>query len=77
MLLCKQHKIPYKIIYPTEWRERCNFLKGHDLHRENQKKIAQQWVFATYGKKCTQDESDAICIGYTETEDQNDELNFE
>ena len=49
--------VEYKIIYASEW------LKGSDKHRNEQKKIAQQWVKDTYNLKCTQDEADAICIG--------------
>lgn len=63
ILLCQLNKIPYEIIYVNEWRKSCDFLKGNDKHREAQKKITQEWVAANYGKKCTQDEADAICIG--------------
>lgn len=66
LLLCQEKKVAYKIVRPSEWRSRCNFLKGNDLHRASQKKIAQDWVFKTYGMKCTEDEADAICIGYSE-----------
>jgi hypothetical protein len=31
----------------------------------------------TYGVKCTQDEADAICIGYAATQTIKDELNWE
>lgn len=55
--------VEYKIIYASEWRKSCDFLKGNDKHRNEQKKIAQQWVKDTYNLKCTQDEADAICIG--------------
>ena len=55
--------VEYKIIYASEWRKSCDFLKGNDKHRSEQKKIAQQWVKNTYNLKCTQDEADAICIG--------------
>ena len=39
--LCVENEIDYKLVYPSEWRKECNFLKGNDLKRENQKKIAQ------------------------------------
>lgn len=55
--------VKYKIIYASEWRKSCDFLKGNDKHRNEQKKIAQRWVKDTYNLKCTQDEADAICIG--------------
>jgi hypothetical protein len=41
MALCVENEIDYKLVYPSEWRKECNFLKGNDLKRENQKKIAQ------------------------------------
>ena len=59
--------VEYKIIYASEWRKSCDFLKGNDKHRNEQKKIAQQWVKDTYNLKCTQDEADAICIGVHST----------
>ena len=40
--------VEYKIIYASEWRKSCDFLKGNDKHRNEQKKIAQQWVKDTY-----------------------------
>ena len=61
--LFEQLGIQYNIVYATEWRKSCDFLKGNDKHRNEQKKIAQQWVKDTYNLKCTQDEADAICIG--------------
>ena len=69
--------LPLKIITPSEWRAICNFLKGEDKHRENQKKIAQQWVYEQLAQKCTQDEADAICIGYAATKQFDNELNWE
>ena len=70
MALCVENEIDYKLVYPSEWRKECNFLKGNDLKRENQKKIAQQWVKDKYDMKCTQDEADAICIAYAENKTQ-------
>lgn len=77
MRLCIQRGIPYKLIRPSEWRAECDFLKGNDKHRDNQKKIAQEWVKETFNKKCTQDESDAICIGYVLSKQEDNILNFE
>lgn len=64
ILLCQLNNIQYEIVYSSVWRKSCNFLKGNDKHRDAQKKITQDWVLKEYNKKCTQDESDAICIGY-------------
>ena len=65
ILLCQLNNIPYEIVYASEWRSKCNFLKGNDKHRDNQKKITQDWVKKQYNKICTQDEADAICIGFS------------
>lgn len=77
LALAAEYKLPYKIVYPTDWRADCDFLKGKDKHRENQKKIAQEWVKDTYQKKCTQDEADAICIGYSQSKQENDRLEWD
>ena len=77
MSLVAKYKIPYKIIYPSDWRADCAFLKGNDKHRENQKKIAQEWVKNTFQKKCTQDEADAICIGYAQSKHQENCLEWD
>ena len=71
ILLCKLNEIPYEIVYASEWRKYCNFLKGNDKHREAQKKITQEWVLKKYNKVCTQDEADAICIGVYGTLNDN------
>lgn len=67
----------YQIIKPSEWRAECHFLKGNDKHRENQKKIAQDWVQQQFQIRCTQDEADAICIGYATLQQMNNKINWE
>lgn len=67
ILLCEELRIPYQIVYASEWRKSCDFLKGNDKHRNEQKKITQKWVKDTFGLQCTQDEADAICIGFHAT----------
>lgn len=52
--------IPYEIVHSSSWKSTLG-IKG--AKREIQKKNAQQFVLNTYGKKVSQDESDAICIG--------------
>lgn len=75
--ICYQQKMPFEIWSPNQWRAECHFLKGNDKDRTAQKKIAQQWVLNQFGKKCTQDEADAICIGYAADHSANNELNWE
>lgn len=74
---CYNLKLPYEIYSPNQWRSICNHLKGNEKDRAAQKKLAQQWVRDRFGKTCTQDEADAICIGYAADHSANNELNWE
>lgn len=58
--LSREKGIPHEIIHSQTWKSTLG-IKGRD--RATQKRNAQEYVVATYGKKVTQDESDAICIG--------------
>lgn len=58
-LACEM-KIPHEIIHSQTWKSVLD-IKGRD--RATQKRNAQAYVAATYGKKVSQDESDSICIG--------------
>jgi hypothetical protein len=58
-LACEMN-IPHEIIHSQTWKSSLD-IKGRD--RATQKRNAQAFVTATYGKKVSQDESDAICIG--------------
>lgn len=77
MELCNEMYVPFTLLYPSEWRKACNFLKGNDTSRDSQKKIAQQWVLNTFKKKCTQDEADAICIGWGYLHQEPEEIVFD
>ena len=50
------------LVYPSEWRSYCGINDG-DQHRDSKKKQAQAKVKIWYDMECTEDESDAICIG--------------
>ena len=54
--------IDNELVYPTEWRSYCGIGSG-DQHRDARKKAAQAKVKIWYDIDCTEDESDAICIG--------------
>ena len=75
--LAQQLNLQCEILAPSEWRATCNFLKGNEKNRQAQKKIAQEWVMKTFGKNCTQDEADAICIGFAASQAAENELNWE
>ncbi len=74
---CWNIGMPVELLHPSEWRAACNLLKGQDKHRENQKKVAQEWVRKKFNKICTQDEADAICIGFAASQTADNELNWE
>ena len=50
------------LVRPSEWRSYCGINDG-DQHRDPKKKQAQAKVKIWYDIECTEDESDAICIG--------------
>ena len=54
--------IDHGLVYPSEWRSYCGVNDG-DQHRDAKKKQAQAKVKIWYDIECTEDESDAICIG--------------
>ena len=54
--------IDHDLVYPSEWRSYCGVNDG-DQHRDAKKKQAQAKVKIWYDIECTEDESDAICIG--------------
>ena len=55
-------KIPYKLAYSSTWRSFLGICGGEE--RENAKQQAQNYVRLMYHVKATQDEADAICLGY-------------
>lgn len=58
--LVTELKIPHTAVLSGTWKSTLG-IKGRT--RPEQKRNAQAFVQETYGIKCTQDESDAICIG--------------
>ena len=66
-------KIPYQAVHSQTWKSALN-IKGRA--RTDQKKAAQAYVIATYDKKVSQDESDAICIGSYVIKEKNSSFNW-
>ena len=58
--LARELNIPHELVHSQTWKSVLD-IKGRD--RATQKRNAQAYVAATHGKKVSQDESDAICIG--------------
>lgn len=63
--ICFEKKINYYIYLPSSWRSNIGFLKGHNLNRETQKKLAIDFAKKQYCKDVTDDEAEAICIGHS------------
>lgn len=66
-------EIPYQQVFSSTWKSSLG-IKGRA--RAEQKKAAQQYVANTYGKKVSQDESDAICIGSYIIKEKNSSFNW-
>ena len=58
--LARELNIPHELVHSQTWKSTLD-IKGRD--RVTQKRNAQEFVVKTFGKKVSQDESDAICIG--------------
>ena len=63
----------YYIIPPTVWK---STVKIAGKGRAKEKKLAQEYVFNTYGIRCTEDEADATCIGAHVIKKQESEFNW-
>ena len=59
--LAVELKIPAQSVYSTSWKSGVG-VKGQN--RAAQKKAAQDWVENKFGIRPTEDECDAICIGW-------------
>lgn len=60
LLSLRERDIKYHLVYASQWKSGIGI---HGKNRAEQKRNTQQYVLEKYGKKCTQDEADAICIG--------------
>ena len=66
-------QMDYTIVPPVVWKATFKIAgKG----RTKEKKMAQEYVFNTYGIKCTEDEADATCIGAHVIQKYESEFNW-
>lgn len=71
--LVTELKLDYVTVPPIVWKATFKIAgKG----RKVEKKLAQEYVLATYGIKCTEDEADATCIGAHIIKKQGSEFNW-
>lgn len=59
--VCREYKIPVEIVKAVEWKSSCRIPK---TVRKEEKLASQKFVTDKYNVVATEDESDAICIGY-------------
>ena len=71
--LLTELQMDYTIVPPIVWKATFKIAgKG----RAKEKKMAQEYVFNTYGIRCTEDEADATCIGAHVIKKQESEFNW-
>lgn len=61
LVTCYEKNIPCTIVHTATWRTHCK-IKAKS--RADQKRAAQLFVQNQFGQNATQDEADAICIGF-------------
>lgn len=59
---CLDEGIEYEVIAPSHWK---SVVKIKSKYRRDQKKEAMEFVDSFFGENATEDEADAICIGYS------------
>ena len=71
--LMTELEMDYTIVPPIVWKATFKIAgKG----RKAEKKLAQEYVLATYGIQCTEDEADATCIGAHVIKKQDSEFDW-
>ena len=71
--LMTELQMDYTIVPPIVWK---STFKIAGKGRAKEKKMAQEYVFKTYGFRCTEDEADATCIGAHVIKKQESEFNW-
>ena len=59
--VCLDEGVEYSVISPSHWK---SIVKIKSKYRRDQKKEAMEFVDSFFGENATEDEADAICIGY-------------
>ena len=61
---CAAHKIRTEILGPSQWRAALKYKQGAKVKREELKRQSMDYVKNNFGlMDCTEDQSEAICIG--------------
>lgn len=75
--MCYMSNIRLKIMSPSQWRKLLGFYIGPKVTRPYLKAQSVAYVKREYGIECTDDESDAICIGAAFHKIKNDDIDIE
>lgn len=75
--MCYMSNIRFKIMPPSQWRKLLGFSIGPKVTSPNLKAQSVAYVKREYGIECTDDESDAICIGAAFHKIKNDDIDIE
>lgn len=62
--MCLDCKVLFEIYKPSSWRKVLNFDQGKGIKRDDLKQQAKKYVLQTFGVAATEDQSEAICIGW-------------
>jgi len=62
--VCDYLKIQYKIIGCSAWRKQLKFKQGSGIKRAELKQQAHDYVVEHFGIETSEDECDAICMGW-------------
>lgn len=61
---CLDCKILFDFYKPSSWRKVLQFNQGKDVKRHELKRQAKQYVVRTFHVQTSEDQSEAICIGW-------------
>ena len=70
-----QSKAEIEYVYPSEWRAKCGIKNGRGVRREAAKEHDIKFVKDTYNIIVNDDIADAICIGYSYSNNVDTEIN--
>ena len=77
-IVCNSNGLKYEFLVPSEWRKQCGIKTGRGVMRDKLKASDIKFVKDTYDIVVSDDEADAIGIGYGFCFYKNDDvINFE
>lgn len=77
MLYDYNKKLEMELIYPSSWRAAIGIKTGRGIKRTTLKEKDIQFVKENYNLDVNDDEADAICIGYSYSNNVDTEINWD